>query len=69
MISVTGLLQSVVILLVVGLLYYLLSWAVGKIDPPEPIRKVCDVLLVVLVVVVVIAVLLPLAGGPRVLVP
>lgn len=63
MISLSGVIGTVVYLVVIGLVFWLLWWALGKINPPEPFRKVAEVVLVLLAVLVVIGLLLSLVGG------
>ena len=54
MISLFGLLLSIVIW---GVIFYILWWALGAINPPEPFRKVATVILVVAAVIVTIGLL------------
>jgi hypothetical protein len=60
------LVHSVIYLIVLGLIFWLLWWLVGYINPPEPFRKVAQVILAVAAVLVCINVLLSMAGHPLV---
>jgi len=62
MISISGLVWTVVMLIVVGLIFWLLSWLIDYTAPPEPFRKVARVVLAVGAVLVIICVLLSLLG-------
>lgn len=53
------LLINLVVLCLVGYLFY---WLIGFLAPPEPIRKVAIVILVVVVVLALLAYVLPSAG-------
>lgn len=63
MISITGALNVIWVLLVIGVLYILLEWGINKADPPQPIRKVCELVLVILIIALCIAVLFSLVSG------
>ncbi len=62
MISLTGLVHAVVVLIVAGLIFWLLSWLVDYVGLPDPFRKVARIVLAVLAVLVCVGVLLSLAG-------
>lgn len=62
MISIQGLVWTVVWIIVAGLIFYLLHWAINYVGLPEPFNKVARVVLVVLAVLVLISILLNLAG-------
>lgn len=64
MISASALLTAVVYLVVVGLIFWLLTWLISAVGLPEPFNKVARVFLAVAAVIVVIAVLLSLVGTP-----
>jgi hypothetical protein len=64
MISISAVVSVVVYLIVAGLIFWLLWWLVGYIAPPEPFRKVANVVLAILGVLVVCSILLSLVGGP-----
>lgn len=69
MISVGGVLQAVLWVIVAGLVWWLLDWLVGYCGVPDPFARVARVVLAVLAVVLLISVILSLAGGPPVLRP
>jgi DMSO reductase anchor subunit len=64
MIATSGLLGLLVQLVIGGLIFYVLWWTLGKIAPPEPINKVCMVVLVLACVIWLISLLLGLGGHP-----
>jgi hypothetical protein len=63
MISLSSVVTVVVYLVVAGLVFWLLWWLVNYIAPPEPFRKVANVILAILAVVVVCSLLLSMVGG------
>lgn len=63
MISISAAVKFLVYMVVAGLVFWLFWWALGKIDPPQPFRKVAEVVLILLAVLVVIGALLSLVGG------
>jgi hypothetical protein len=64
MISLSAVITVVIYLVVAGLIFWLLWWLVNYIAPPEPFRKVANVILAVAGVLVVCGILLSLVGGP-----
>lgn len=64
MISLSAVITAVVYLVVAGLIFWLLWWLVNYIAPPEPFRKVANVVLAILGVLVACCILLSLVGGP-----
>ena len=50
-------------IIVVGLIFYLLFWAIGRIGLPEPFNKVAIVIVVLLCVIYLLNILLGLSGG------
>ena len=64
MISLSAVITVVVYLIVAGLIFWLLWWLVNYIAPPEPFRKIANVVLAILAVLVVCSLLLSLVGGP-----
>jgi hypothetical protein len=68
MISLSALVTVVVYLIVAGLIFWLLWWLINYIAPPEPFRKVANVVLAILGVLIVCSILLSLVGGPTLLV-
>ncbi len=69
MISLSGAVSIIIYLVVVGLVFWLLWWLVNYIAPPEPFRKVANVILAILAVLVVIGILLSFVGGTPVFRP
>jgi hypothetical protein len=64
MISLSAVITAVIYLVVAGLIFWLLWWLVNYIAPPEPFRKVANVVLAILGVLVACSILLSLVGGP-----
>lgn len=62
MISLSGVVQSIVLLIVSGLIFWLLYWLINYIGLPEPFNKIARVILAVSAVIVCICILLSLAG-------
>lgn len=62
MISLSGLLHFVVLPVVLGLVFYLLSWLLTYCAVPEPWNKVGRVVLAVLAVVILCGLLLSLVS-------
>lgn len=69
MISLSGLVNVVVILVVAGLVFWLLYWLISFTNPPEPFKQIATVVLAVAAVLVCIFVLLSLVSGQPVLRP
>lgn len=63
MISISAAVYVIVYLLVAGLIFWLLWFLISYIAPPEPFRKIANVVLMILAVMVVIGILLSLIGG------
>lgn len=63
-ISTDGLVNALVWLVVAGIIVWLLWWALGVINPPEPFKKVATVIIVLATVIVLINILLTLVGKP-----
>lgn len=64
LISGEQLLNSLVVLVVWGVIMFVLWWGLHKIAPPEPWLKVGTVILVIITVVVLVNILLGLIGKP-----
>lgn len=62
MISLAGLIQAVIILIIAGVIWWLLDWLIGYAGVPEPFNRVLRVVMAIAAVLVVIGVLLSLAG-------
>ncbi len=69
MISISAAVTVVIYLVVAGLVFWLLCWLVNYVAPPEPFRKIANVVLAILAVLVVISILLSLVGGRPIFVP
>lgn len=61
-ISLGGLLNVVLYLVVAALIIWLLLWALGQIGLPDPFAKIIRVLIIVIGVIIVINILLGLVG-------
>jgi hypothetical protein len=66
MVSMNVLLLLLLQLVVVGTIFFVLWWALGKIGLPEPFNKIATVLIVVLCAIFIINILLGLLGHPLV---
>ena len=64
MISVQGVVHTLVLLICAGLIFGLLAWLLDYVKPPEPFYKVGKIVLAVAGVLVLIGLLLSLAGYP-----
>lgn len=64
MISVTSLLSLAVTLVIVGLIVWLLLWAIGQLGLPEPFNKVARAIVILAVVIYLVNLLLSLSGHP-----
>ncbi len=64
--SVEGLVELVIYLLIVGGIFWLLLWLIGYCGLPEPFAKVAKVIIMVVGVLILINVLLGFAGHPLV---
>lgn len=62
--AITGqqLVNTVIWIIIVALIFWILTWAIGYIGIPEPFNKVIRVILAVFAALVLINVLLGLAG-------
>ena len=68
--SIAGLIQILLVLLVLGLIVWLAFWVLGQFAVPEPLAKVIRIVVVVIAVLIVIALLMNVAGigyGTRIL--
>ena len=57
MVSGAAIINIVVYLVIVGLIFYLLFWAIGAIGLPEPFSKVATALIVLVAVIYLIGLL------------
>lgn len=56
--------EAIIWIVVGGLIYWILDWAIKKIGLPEPFSKIAQVLLVLVVVVILVNALFLIAGKP-----
>jgi hypothetical protein len=63
MISLNAAVTLVIYLIVAAMIFWLLWFLINYIAPPEPFRKIANVVLMVLAVLVVIGILLSLVNG------
>lgn len=56
--------ETVIYLVIIGLIFWVIWWALGQFAIPEPFNKVARVIVVLLAVVVVLNILLGLLGSP-----
>lgn len=64
MFSGEALLRAVIYLIVVGVIFWLITYLIKKLPIPDPFATVINVILVVAAVLICINVLLGLAGTP-----
>jgi len=69
MISISEAVHVVVYLIVAGLIFWLLWWLISYCNPPEPFKKIANVILAILAVLVVIAILMQMVGGQQIFRP
>ncbi len=60
------LVSAVIWIIVVGLIFWLLTWLIGYCGLPEPFNKIARVLIAVVAVLLLINALLSFAGHPLV---
>ena len=53
----SGLISLIITLVIVGLIFYLLFWAIGAIGLPEPFSKIATALIVLVAVIYLIGLL------------
>jgi hypothetical protein len=63
MISLSGAVMVILYLLIAGIVFGLLWWLISYINPPEPFKKIANVVLAILAVLVVIGILISLVNG------
>ena len=64
MVPLNELLMVVVYLIIVGLIFWVILWAIGAIGIPEPFNKVARVLVILVGLLVVVSILLNMLGHP-----
>jgi heme A synthase len=57
-----GLIHLLIVLIVLGLIFFIVWWAISQIPMPEPIATVVRVLFVLIIVLILLGLLLPLLG-------
>ena len=62
LISGQAVISALLVLVVMGLIFWLLYWLLHKINPPEPFLKIGDAILAIAAVVLLINLLLSLIG-------
>lgn len=62
LISGAGFLQSILMLICLGLVFYLLYWLVNFINPPEPFHKIIISILAIAGVIVLIHFIMSMVG-------
>ena len=62
--DVSSLLHFVVVIVILGLIFWLVWWFIGKVGLPEPFNKVATVIVALVALVVLIDILLNVMGGP-----
>lgn len=59
-----NIIQAIIWLLIIGSIYFVVDWGLGRLAPPEPVNKVIHWIVIIAVVLLVINVLLTLVGYP-----
>jgi len=62
--SLSGLLEIIIYLVVVGLIFWCIWWFVGYVGVPEPFNKVIRVIMGLVALIIVINLLLGMVGTP-----
>ncbi len=62
--SIDALLSVLVYVCIIGLIFWVVWWAIGAIGVPEPFNKVIRVILVLVAALFAISILLGLVGHP-----
>lgn len=63
-VTASPLINTFIWLIVIGLIFWVLWWALGAIGVPEPFNKVLRVILIVAAVIILINFLLGILGSP-----
>jgi len=64
MFSIEAVITLIVYLVAIGLIFWLLWWLLNRVNPPEPFKKIADIVLAVAAVLVAIGILLSFIGHP-----
>ena len=59
-----GLLNLILWIIIIGLIFWLLHWAIGAIGIPEPFHKIARAILIIAAVIIIINLLFALVGFP-----
>ena len=62
--DVSSLLHFVVVIVILGLIFWLVWWFIGYVGLPEPFNKVARVIVGLVALIVAIDILLNVMGGP-----
>ncbi len=62
--SLGGLLEFIIYLVVVGLIFWCIWWFIGFVGVPEPFNKVIQVVLGLVALIIVVNLLLGMVGSP-----
>jgi hypothetical protein len=62
--SLSGLLEFVVYIVVISLIFYAVWWFIGYVGIPEPFNKIVRVVIGLVALIIVVNMLLGLAGSP-----
>lgn len=57
-----SLIRFIIVIIVLGLIFYLLKWAIDNVGLPEPFHKVAMVCLIVVAVLILLSLLLSVLG-------
>jgi hypothetical protein len=63
-ISGQNVINAVIWLIIAGVIFFLLDWAIKSVGVPEPFNKVLHVVLILVAVIICINALLTLVGKP-----
>ena len=63
-VSIDGLVEVIVYLVIVGLIFWVVWWFVGYVGVPEPFNKVIRVVMGLFALLIVISLLLSMLGHP-----
>jgi hypothetical protein len=61
-VAVGGLVHLLIVLIIIGLIFSVLWWAITQIPMPPPYATVVRVLFVLIIVLVLLSILLPMSG-------
>ena len=64
LISGSAVINTLLYVIVLGVIFWLLYWLISYLSPPQPFNKIARVILAIAAVIVIINVLLGLVGHP-----